>query len=258
MTEKKNLVKKTFVNDGKKYYIHPIYNNYGCSKDGYIINRKRLVPRKGRLHCTGYLETTVCSNDGKNRIFKSHRFIWEAVNQKLIPDGYQIHHSNNNKQDNLIDNLELVTRRQNMIYANKERFGKKISKKQNVEIKCNMFHYHNIYTNYGVNQYGQIYNKKTNRCLIGNLQPNGYRLIKLSQIGLPQKHFYVHRLVYECFNGDISDGYIINHIDSNKQNNCIDNLEVVTRSENAKHYYEAKKYKTKIKITTDQPIESIK
>ena len=50
----------------------------------------------------------------------------------------------------------------------------------------------------------------------------------------------------------------INHIDSNKQNNCIDNLELMTRSENAKHAHEAKKYKTKIEITSDKPIESIK
>ena len=50
----------------------------------------------------------------------------------------------------------------------------------------------------------------------------------------------------------------INHKDSNKQNNCIDNIELMTRSENAKHAHEAKKYKTKIEITTDKPIESIK
>ena len=35
-------------------------------------------------------------------------------------------------------------------------------------------------------------------------------------------------------------------------------MEVVTRSENVKHAYKVKKYKTKIVITTDKPIESIK
>ena len=38
----------TVFYDGKTYYCHPIYTNYGCSTDGYIINRKRLNPRKGR------------------------------------------------------------------------------------------------------------------------------------------------------------------------------------------------------------------
>ena len=180
---------KTIINDGKTYYVHPIYNNYAGSEDGYIINRKRLIPRKGRLNLTGYLETTVRSDDCKIKIYKSHRFIWESINQQIIPDGYQIHHINNDKQDNSINNLKLVTRQQNMIYKGNECKGKTISKKQNVEIKCNMFYYHNIYTNYGVNKFGQIYNKKNKRCSIGNLLPSDYMGITLTQIGLPKKHF---------------------------------------------------------------------
>ena len=129
---------------------------------------------------------------------------------------------------------------------------------QNVEIKCDKFHYHHIYTNFGANKYGQIYNKKTNRCSIGNLLSDGYFIITLSQIGLPKKTVVVHRFVYECYNGNISDKMEINHKDSNRQNNCIDNLELVTRSENMKHAFAVKKYKTKIEITSDKPIESIK
>ena len=40
----------------------------------------------------------------------------------------------------------------------------------------------------------------------------------------------------------------INHKDSNRQNNCINNLEVVTRSENSKHACEIRKNKTKIEL----------
>ena len=248
----------TVFHDGKTYYFHPIYTNYGSSKDGYIINCKRLKPRKGRLRLDGYLGTSVRSDDCKIKIYKSHRFIWEAINQKIIPEDYQIHHVNCDKQDNSIENLALVTRQQNMIYANNERCGKKIEPPQNVPIKCDVFYYHPIYTNFGANKDGQIFNKKTKRCSIGNLLSSGYFNITLQQIGLPKKHFYVHRLVDEIFNGPIPDKMQINHIDSNKQNNCIDNLEVAPRSENAKHAHEAKKYKTKIEIETDKPIESIK
>ena len=252
------LATNTVFHDGKTYYCHPIYTNYGCSTDGYIINSKRLTPRKGRLRLDGYLQTSVCSNDCKIKIYKSHRFIWESINQQIIPDRLQIHHINNDKQENCIENLELVTRQQNMIFEGKNRLGKKISKKQNVLIKCEKFYYHQIYTNFGANKYGQIYNKKTKRCSIGNLLPSGYRQIRLSQIGLPEKHFYVHRFVYECINGNISGKLQINHIDSNKQNNCINNLELMTRSENVKHAHEARKYKTKIEIKTEKPIKSIK
>ena len=250
----KILASNTVFYEGKTYHIHPIYHNYAASKDGYIINRKRLKARKGQMMASGYFNL----NMNNKKCYTSHRFVYEAVNQQIIPDGYQIHHINNDKQDNSIENLALVTRQQNMIYKGNECKGMKYKSTQNVEIKCDVFNYHPIYTNFGANKYGQIFNKKTKRCSIGNLLPSGYRHIRLSQIGLPPKHFYIHRFVYEIFNGPIPDGMQINHIDSNKQNNCINNLELVTPSENLKHAHEAKKYKTKIEITTDKPIESIK
>ena len=112
------------------------------------------------LNSTGYFQTAVYSDDGKKKLFESHRFIWEAINQQIIPHGYQIHHVNNDKQDNSIVNLELVTPKQNMIYKGNECKGMKYKPKQNVEIKCEKFYYHQIYTNFGANKYGQIFNKK--------------------------------------------------------------------------------------------------
>lgn len=47
----------------------------------------------------------------------------------------------------------------------------------------------------------------------------------------------VHRIVYETFKGEIEDGNEINHIDGDKQNNNIENLESVTKSINQKHKY---------------------
>lgn len=47
----------------------------------------------------------------------------------------------------------------------------------------------------------------------------------------------VHRLVAEAFIGPIPDLYTINHKDGNKTNNHVDNLEIVTRSENLLHLY---------------------
>ena len=151
-----------------------------------------------------------------------------------------------------------MTRQQNMIYDGKIRLGKQKSKKQNVPTKCEKFHYHHIYTNFGANKYGQIHNKKTKRVSIGIKKFDGYFNITLSQIGLQRKTIDVHRFVFECIKGDIPGGMQINHIDSNRQNNCIKNLELMTRSENTKHAREARKYKTKIEITTEKPIKSIK
>lgn len=46
------------------------------------------------------------------------------------------------------------------------------------------------------------------------------------------KCVYIHRLVFEAFNGRIEDGYVIDHIDGNPMNNRIDNLRQVTQKEN--------------------------
>lgn len=46
-----------------------------------------------------------------------------------------------------------------------------------------------------------------------------------------------HRLVWEMFRGRIPDGLEINHKDLNKRNNRLDNLEIVTGSQNMKHSY---------------------
>jgi len=47
----------------------------------------------------------------------------------------------------------------------------------------------------------------------------------------------VHRLVATAFCSGYSEGLNVNHKDGNKQNNCADNLEWVTPSENCKHAF---------------------
>lgn len=47
-----------------------------------------------------------------------------------------------------------------------------------------------------------------------------------------KKNFYVHRLVYTTYVGTIPDGMQINHINHNKSDNNLENLEIVTASEN--------------------------
>ena len=42
----------------------------------------------------------------------------------------------------------------------------------------------------------------------------------------------IHKLVWETFNGKIPEGLEIDHMDNNRKNNNIDNLQLVTRGEN--------------------------
>lgn len=79
---------------------------------------------------------------------------------------------------------------------------------------------------YLVSNYGRV-KGKTVEFLKGSKTTAGY--ITYGTLG------YAHRLVCETFIGDIPTKMEINHIDFNKENNRIDNLEIVTRSENQIH-----------------------
>lgn len=58
------------------------------------------------------------------------------------------------------------------------------------------------------------------------------------EVNINKKHFSVHRLVCAAFkNFDINSDLTINHIDRNKKNNRLDNLEILTIGENIKHSY---------------------
>lgn len=62
----------------------------------------------------------------------------------------------------------------------------------------------------------------------------GYLQITLYKNGKLQRYL-VHRLVAETFLGKCPKGYQVNHIDENKTNNRIDNLEYVTPKENTNY-----------------------
>lgn len=47
----------------------------------------------------------------------------------------------------------------------------------------------------------------------------------------------VHRILANAFLGGIPEGYVVNHLDGVKHNNCLSNLEVTTYSGNSYHAY---------------------
>lgn len=64
---------------------------------------------------------------------------------------------------------------------------------------------------------------------------SGYYCVWLRDKNGNKKTFLLHRLLYQHFKDDFDDSKVINHIDGDKLNNSLDNLECVTQKYNIKH-----------------------
>lgn len=77
-------------------------------------------------------------------------------------------------------------------------------------------------------------NKRSERILRHGINSSGYPLVSL-QNNKFKKSLAVHRLVATAFIENPTNKPCVNHIDGNKSNNMIDNLEWVSFSENNNH-----------------------
>ena len=85
---------------------------------------------------------------------------------------------------------------------------------------------------YWIDNLGNIYNSR--KQLKTYFTKTNYECIKLVKDGVRHNHS-IHRLVAETFIPNPYNKPEVNHIDGNKSNNSIDNLEWVTPSENKLH-----------------------
>jgi hypothetical protein len=109
---------------------------------------------------------------------------------------------------------------------------------------------------YSVSDNGIIYSLKGNKKeLKGKIGNSGYREILINHNGI-RKYFLVHRLVAINFISNEFNKRTINHIDGNKLNNSVENLEWNTDSENQNHAIEKKLIKHKIDFEIAEKIRN--
>lgn len=89
---------------------------------------------------------------------------------------------------------------------------------------------------YEVSNLGNIKSLRRNKIMKQGVHSFGYRYVILSKNN-ESKNLLVHRLVAEAFISKIEGKTDVNHIDGNKYNNSVDNLEWVSKSENMYHAY---------------------
>ena len=216
------------------------YPNYFIYDNGDVYNSNTNKLLTGSISEHGYKYYRL-SKDNKKQVYYAHRLVAEYFidNPNNLP---VVNHKDGNKLNNDITNLEWVTYSENTKHA----YDKKIIKPKRSEkeyykedlpnekwLKVKDY-------NYSVSSCGRVRNDITLLILKPSLTC-GYYKVRLSKDG-KTSDWLVHKLVYCIFNNcsEIPSGYVIDHIDADKQNNKLDNLRLVTASENVKAAY----YKT--------------
>lgn len=96
--------------------------------------------------------------------------------------------------------------------------------------------YPNIKDCYWINDKGEIHNKNTGNKISYKVERDGYVRVSLMKKTGGTTYLQIHRIYMMAFKPNNNmEKLQINHIDGNKQNNNLDNLEWVTPKENIAH-----------------------
>ena len=209
-------------------------SDYLIFEDGKLFSKKANRFLQGKIDNAGYqvyrlaIKNSITSKMGK--MMYAHRLVAEYFleNPKKLP---YVHHKDENKLNNHYTNLEWVDAK----YNSQQHLIKNPNCRKNLKAQYLLnnlpdeeWRVINENPLYSVSNYGRVVNNKTNRLLkIDECQ-------KYSRVSLNnKKHYYLHRLVYCTFTQDYElNGYVVDHIDRNPRNNCLNNLQKITIREN--------------------------
>ena len=105
----------------------------------------------------------------------------------------------------------------------------------NIKINNCVYKVHPVYNLYASDENGNIIHLVKQVPSTGKKPKSGYSFCMVRKHGQNgQKGYYVHRFVYECFNGIIPDGKVIDHVNNIKDDNRLCNLQLMTQQENCK------------------------
>ena len=108
-----------------------------------------------------------------------------------------------------------------------------MTKREYIKFQDIKFFWHPFSKYYLASKSGQILSLKRKEKKILKLHNNcwGYLVFNFYKNN-KKRSYYVHRFVYETFKGEIPKGMQTDHIDNNKKNNSINNLQLLFPKEN--------------------------
>lgn len=150
-----------------------------------------------------------------------------------------VHHINGCTQDNRLENLQWCTQQENSKLKINPVESKLTEKLTEDELLNEEWVPLLSSTQYMVSNMGRLKNLKSNYVTFGSRNKNsGYIRWTYTDSDGTRKEIQAHRAVYQSFHPNETIN-IINHIDSNRGNNKLSNLENISQSENViKSYYQ--------------------
>ena len=89
------------------------YDNYEVFEDGKIWSYKTKRFLKPFTRKNGYQQVMLYDNEGKMKLYRVHRVVYETFSGEPIPEGMQVNHIDERKDNNARSNLNLMSPKQN-------------------------------------------------------------------------------------------------------------------------------------------------
>ena len=206
------------------------YPNYEINRYGQIRSVKTgtiLKHQRSGIH--GAVYCALKNQKGENKC----PHVDELVAKVFMPNGDYNSNTGLVHLDGDDDNCSL----ENLAWDDGEFASKEYYKKTGIQKPKDFFVFYPLMefpdSQYEINKMGQIRNKKTHKIIKGALN-DGYRAHTL-RIDKKTIFRFVHIMVAKQFIPNPDNKPLVNHIDEDKSNSCVDNLEWVTISENVNH-----------------------
>ena len=117
-----------------------------------------------------------------------------------------------------------------------------------IQMNNSVYKIHPVYDFYAGDKNGNIINLVRKVPIIANKNNVGYMRVNVRKPGGKNKKTYsVHRFIWECSNGVIPNGLVIDHINDVKDDNRLINLHLLTKSENSKKAAKNRDYTDNVK-----------
>ena len=206
-------------------YLISTYGNIKNTETGYILNTNNK---------SGY-PTVLLTHQGNSITHKVHRLVAKTFlvdfDDKLV-----VNHKDEKKDNFKLSNLECITPSKNTIYSIKKNKFKIIKNSEKDLIEFNNLKSKRIdgFPNHSITWDGRLFSHKLNIFMNVSTNEEGYQRITLRN-GTCEKKYLVHRLVALAFIPNPENKSQVNHKNSIKSDNNVDNLEWSTNRENRIH-----------------------